>query len=262
ISSAVNCYASTPLKIYIDEITSVLHHRAKSLSARIDSRNHLSFGDASDQFFLQVVNRNVPLFRHLQINAKRIHPIVCYELLIQLAGEMSTFTTDAGQQLELPPYKHDDLSHTFTALIVELRRSLSVIHERSVVNIELSERNHGLYVGVIHDRSLLTKADFILAVRCDLSSEDVRSLIPNRIRISSVERIAELINVALAGIAVRPIPVAPRQIPYQAGTVYFELNTTDTLWSELAASSSIALHLAGEYPGLSMELWALREQRS
>jgi type VI secretion system protein ImpJ len=54
------------------------------------------------------------------------------------------------------------------------------------------------------------------------------------------------------------MPVAPRQIPFHAGFVYFELDQSNELWAQLQNSGGIALHLAGEFPGLSLEFWAIR----
>jgi type VI secretion system protein ImpJ len=59
-------------------------------------------------------------------------------------------------------------------------------------------------------------------------------------------------------VPVNPVPVAPRQIPYHAGFAYFELDQSNELWTQLKTSGGIALHVAGEFPGLSLELWAIR----
>ena len=56
----------------------------------------------------------------------------------------------------------------------------------------------------------------------------------------------------------RLLPVAPRQIPYNAGYHYFELDTGGELWRQLEKSSGLALHVAGDLPGLAMECWAIR----
>jgi type VI secretion system protein ImpJ len=53
--------------------------------------------------------------------------------------------------------------------------------------------------------------------------------------------------------------VAPRQIPYHAGFNYFELDTRNNeLWKQLEASGGLAMHIAGEFPGLELEFWAIR----
>ena len=65
-------------------------------------------------------------------------------------------------------------------------------------------------------------------------------------------------NLQLKGVPVHAMPVAPRQIPFHAGFVYFELDQTNELWAQLQSSGGIALHLAGEFPGLALEFWAIR----
>jgi type VI secretion system protein ImpJ len=63
----------------------------------------------------------------------------------------------------------------------------------------------------------------------------------------------------LPGIQTTPLPVAPRQIPYHAGYSYFELDRKNDFWKALEASRVIAMHVAGDFPGLSLELWAIRD---
>jgi len=53
-------------------------------------------------------------------------------------------------------------------------------------------------------------------------------------------------------------PPADRQIPFHAGFAYFELDQTDDLWEQLKTSGGIAMHVAGEFPGLALEFWAIR----
>jgi len=54
------------------------------------------------------------------------------------------------------------------------------------------------------------------------------------------------------------LPVAPRQIPFHAGCHYFELERGGDLWKQLERSGGMALHIGGEFPGLELELWAIR----
>ena len=63
---------------------------------------------------------------------------------------------------------------------------------------------------------------------------------------------------ALPGITVRALPVVPRQLPYRASTCYFELDRNSPHWQQMQASGGFALHVAGDFPNLRMELWAVR----
>jgi len=102
------------------------------------------------------------------------------------------------------------------------------------------------------------QSSFVLAVRANMPAEQLRRHLPNQIKIGPVEQIAQLVNVALPGVPVRPLAVAPRQLPYSAGTVYFELDTSTALWRELEGSGAVALHVAGNFPDIVMELWAIK----
>lgn len=259
IPPILNCAASSRLSELLTELLGIVRHRAQAISERIGDPTIRGTAEVGDYFLLQILNRADPLLAHLSANATRFHPIRFYEDCIQLAGELATFTTDKKRATDFPPYRHDDLKASFAAVFDDLRTSLSAVLEQAAVAIELVERRHGVRVGTIHDRTLLRDSGFVLAVRADMSAEDIRRKLPAQIKVGPVERISELVNVALPGIPVRSLPVLPRQLPYRSGTIYFEIDTKSPLWKQLETSGAIALHLAGEFPGLEMEMWALRE---
>jgi type VI secretion system protein ImpJ len=62
----------------------------------------------------------------------------------------------------------------------------------------------------------------------------------------------------LPGIGLRLLPTAPRQLPFHAGFHYFELDRGSDLWKQLINSGGLALHVAGDFPALELELWAIR----
>ena len=100
--------------------------------------------------------------------------------------------------------------------------------------------------------------DVVLAARADVPAEDLRRRFPQQLKIGPSEKIGDLVRLALPGVGVHAVPVAPRQIPYHAGFAYFELDQNDDLWKQLKNSGGIALHVGGEFPGLAMEFWAIR----
>ncbi|MCC8536150.1 type VI secretion system baseplate subunit TssK, partial [Xanthomonas codiaei] len=76
--------------------------------------------------------------------------------------------------------------------------------------------------------------------------------------IGPVEQIRDLVNLQLPGIVANPMPVAPRQIPYHAGYLYFEFDKSAALWRSLKTSGGIAFHFGSEFAGLELQLWAIR----
>lgn len=177
---------------------------------------------------------------------------------MQIAGELATFTAPDKRATAYPAYRHDDLQRTFAPVVADLRRSLSSVLETNAVAIPLQDRKFGVRVGPISDRSLLRASQFVLTVSADVPGEQLRRLFPNQVKIGAVEHIRELVNVALPGIAVRPLPVAPRQIPFHAGAAYFELDRGSPHWQQMQTSGGIAIHVSGEFPNLQLELWAIR----
>ncbi len=154
---------------------------------------------------------------------------------------------------------HHDLRASFDPVFAALRESLSAVLEQTATPIPLKKKKYGISVATIADRNLLTSAEFVLAVNADVPAETLRAQFPSHIKIGSVEKIRELVNLSLPGIQVTALPVAPRQIPYHSGFAYFQLDRNNPLWTQLAASGGIAIHIAGEFPALQMEFWAIRE---
>jgi len=150
------------------------------------------------------------------------------------------------------------LQATFDPVVKAIRDSLSMVIEQTAIPIPLKERRYGIHVGALSDPTLLDQASFVLAVNASTPVEDLRRLFPAQVKIGSVENIRDLVNSALTGITVRPLPVAPRQIPFHAGYVYFELDPASEYWTGLKNSGGFALHVGGDFPGLKMEFWAIR----
>jgi type VI secretion system protein ImpJ len=140
----------------------------------------------------------------------------------------------------------------------DLRQSLSMVLEQNAIQIDLQERNYGVRVAVIPDIELIRSANFVLAVHADLPADVLRTRFPTQVKIGPVERIRDLVNLHLPGVTLRALPVAPRQIPYNAGYNYFELDTSHELWKQVERSGGLAMHLAGDFPELALEFWAIR----
>ncbi|MDP3084328.1 MAG: type VI secretion system baseplate subunit TssK, partial [Rubrivivax sp.] len=211
----------------------------------------------ADFLLLQVVNRHQPLFTHLQ-RLSVLHPERFYELCLGLAGELSTFR-DQRRPVAYPEYRHDDLTGCFRAVMADLRQSLSMVLEQTAIPIDLQDRKFGIRVALIPDVELQRTANFVLAVNAQMPGETLRARFPTQVKIGPAEKIRDLVNLQLPGVTLRALPVAPRQIPYHAGFTYFELETRgNELWKQLETSGGLAMHIAGDFPGLALEFWAIR----
>ncbi len=250
--------ASPALSGFATQLQGLLHHRAEALAGRVSETATRGAAEIADYLMLQLTNRYEPLLTHLAAITGQLHPEAFYRVCVSLAGELATFTETRKRPAAFPPYRHDDLQATFRPVMAALRQSLSAVLEQNAVPIPLQERKFGIRVGPIADRTLVTTATWVLAVKAQMPAETLRRNFPNQVKIGPVEQIRELINVALPGVPVRALPVAPRQLPYYAGTSYFELDRSSPYWAALARSGGIAIHVAGDVPGLELECWAIR----
>lgn len=245
------------LDTYLREILGLLRQRGGSLAARLAQPGRAGVGEIADFLLLQTINRFEPLFAHAEQLAV-LHPERLYSLCLALAGDLATFR-EARRPPVYAAYAHDDLATCFKDVIADLRQSLSMVMEQTAIPIELQERKFGVRVAVIADVELQRHAKFVLAVNAQMPGEAVRGRFPAQVKIGPVDRIRDIVNLQLAGVPVKPMPVAPREIPYHAGFNYFELETQgNELWKQLENSGGFAMHIAGEFPGLEIEFWAIR----
>ncbi|MDR1968706.1 MAG: type VI secretion system baseplate subunit TssK [Burkholderiaceae bacterium] len=242
---------------WLEELLGLLRQRAEALAGRLTQGGTGGVAEIADFLLLQTVNRHEPVFAHLA-RASVLHPQRFYEHALALAGDLDTFR-DSRRATRFPPYVHDDLAASFRPLMDDLRRSLSIVLEQSAMRIDLHDRKFGMRVALIPDVELRRNASFVLAVQSQMPGEALRARFPTQVKIGPVERIRDLVNLALPGVTLTPMPVAPRQIPYHAGASYFELETRNSdLWRQLEQSGGMAMHIAGDFPGLELAFWAIR----
>ncbi|KAB5619711.1 type VI secretion system baseplate subunit TssK [Pseudomonas putida] len=249
--------AAPRLAAFVDELLGLLHQRAEAMATRLAQPGASGAAEIADFLLLQLLNRSEPLVRHLASMAG-LHPEALYRQLTELAGELATFTHADKRASRYPVYRHDALAETFAPLMLDLRRALATVIDARALQIPLEERQFGIRVAVLPDRALLGSATFVLAVHAQMPAEAVRSGFPPQVKLGSVEKIRDMVNLQLPGIGLRPLPVAPRQLPFHAGFTYFELDRNSEYWQQLTQSAGFALHVAGSFPGLDLQFWAIR----
>jgi type VI secretion system protein ImpJ len=251
--------AAPVLVSFLEELLGMVHQRSEAIALRLSQPGGSGAAEISDFLLLQVLNSSEPLIRHVA-SMTGVHPEALYQILVTLAGELATFTRPDKRSCAYPVYRHGALAETFAPLMIDLRRSLASVIDARAVQIPLEERQFGIRVAVVPDPQLLRSATFVLAVHAQMPAEAVRSGFPPQVKIGSVEKIRDLVNLQLPGIGLRPLPVAPRQLPFHAGFTYFELDRASDYWQQLTNSAGFAMHVAGAFPGLEMQFWAIRNQ--
>ncbi len=257
IAPCLDVRSERVLSGYLQELIGLLKQRGDALSGRMSQTGSGGVSEIADFLLLQTVNRQEPLFRHFS-QTSVLHPQRLFESCLGLAGDLATFR-DKRRVRDFDAYIHDDLSRSFQPLMDDLRLSLSMVLEQSAIQIPLVERKMGVRVGLLNDAEMRKNATFVLTVSAQIANELIRARFPSQVKIGPVERIRDLVNLQLPGVTLSALPVAPRQIPFHTGACYFELDTrASDLWKQLDQSGGLAMHIAGDFPGLELGLWAIR----
>lgn len=259
IGPSIDCQNNQQLKGYIKEVQGLLKQRAEAIAVRLGADGKGGgTAQVEDYMLLQLINGYDPVFGHME-SLPALHPEALFQKCLKLAGELATFTSTNNRPTGFPKYQHTNLTASFIAMMGELRRSLGVVFEHSAQQIPFKHyAKVGIHLAVINDNSLLSNAVFVIAVKADMPTEKLRSQFPAQAKLGPKEVMKQLIQSQLPGIELEPLSVAPRQIPFHSGFSYFELNKRGDMWKQMSSSAGLGLHPGGTYPGLELELWAIR----
>lgn len=256
--SFMHLAASPLVSGYLRQIIGLVAHRAEQLAQRVSSAGSTGSAEMADFMLLQCLNRVEPVFRHLD-RTSNATPEEFYQCLLSLVGELASFVEGGKRPGALPDYNHAEQYQCFTDLMVQARYALSMVLEQHAVELPMQERKYGVTVSPIHDRNLLASASFILVAWADMDQESLRGSLPRQLKIGTVENIRDLVNRQLPGIKLSPLAVAPRQIPFHAGKSYFHLEFSSEELAQLELSGGFAFYISGNFPGLQMQFWAIKE---
>jgi type VI secretion system protein ImpJ len=225
--------------------------------------NPLARGAAElqDLLVLELVNRAKPQVVHLREQGT-MHPERLYQFLVGLAGEMATYGAGDRRPPAFPTYRHPEPSTAFLPLMATIRQLLVGLAKIEGKAVPVPLRLHKSGVRTTTEETtpeLFKAASFVLAVRAAMPAEQIRSRFPRLAVVGPAEEFNDLWTSRLRGIAVAPLPVAPRQIPFNAGMVYFELDRSGDFWRHLPRSAGLVVAVEGDWPELAIECWAIRD---
>lgn len=244
---------------YARDVQGMLAGRGASLAARIDpARAGADLAGMIDFALLQLVNAHEPAFAWMAEGGD-LPPMLLHAEMLRLAGALATFSRTDRRPPPFPAWRHAVPAESLSALLAAIRTALGVLTVDAAVSLPLEQRGKGIWISPIRDRALLGGARFVLMVSAALDPERIRAGFPSQAKIGPAEAIQDLVNLQLPGIGLQPLPVAPRELPYRAGTVYLELDRSGPLWRQLARSPAFVIHVGADLPELSLEFWAVRQ---
>jgi len=259
----VNSYGAAPLIVdWLGKPYALMRLRAEALAKRLTGTDGKSgeSAEVADYLLLQAMNRFEPLLGHLN-RVSTTSPVDIYTMLLAIAGELSTFVrAQTRRPLDHAPYNHSKLYQCLKPVVDDVQHLLNEVLVRSAQRIDLEDKGHGLRLAVVDTNTLAEFGSLVLAVTAHMPGEQLQNRFSTQSKLAPTDMINEIIRSHLPGLLIQAMPVPPRQIPFNAGYIYFEIVRTGPMWEHISKYGGLALHTAGEFPGLKLQLWGIREQ--
>lgn len=247
-ASAWKPLAAGILQVTYDRLGDKIEKLSKQMNSRgisFDTRNP---GDAVIRGQLQQLNQAYGTLEVLAF-APGIHPLNAYLELCRLVGQLAIFQP-TRKAPSLPRYDHDDLGGCFYRVkqyLEDIPVEEPAYEERPFIGADLRmqvtlepkwlEPSWDMYVGV--ESPTLTVED---CVRLLTKSGQLD------MKLGSAARVDEIFQRGLRGLQFAPSAKPPRDLPAQAGLVYFQVKRDTQLdeWQNVQSSLTLALRLNRE----------------
>jgi type VI secretion system protein ImpJ len=206
-----------------------------------------------------MLNRHIPVLKHLR-QSRYVHPERLYTQFLTLAGELATYATRERRARDYQAYDHDNPELCFAPVMADIQRFLNLDIARAI-RIDLEKRGFNAFIAAVSDRNLFRNATFVLEVEAQLPLREIAQHFPALFKVGPATLMEKIVNAHLPGIGLVHLPTPPSQIRAISTHVYFSLDRNSPLWPEFSKTSGIGMHFSGDWPGLELILWAVKEER-
>ena len=202
----------------------LVDQRASQIRSRRITFDSNSPGDRQIFESLRVLNETAA-YLGVMGDAAGVHPLPAYLELCRLVGRLAIFGPDAKPP-ELPRYDHDDLGGCFFTV----KRYIDDLLTHGGFSLGYEERpfvGEGLRMKVTLEPAWLAPAwQMFVGVESPMPTADLVPLLTGRLnmKIGSIERVDEIFQRGLRGLAFAYNPKPPRALPESRTLTYFQIN--------------------------------------
>ena len=255
--SALTICACSKISAAVAEISDLLYERAQKLAQKLCDPSAQTTANVVDHLMLACMNRFYPVFFALSRNPDT-GMYELYKWLAMLSGEMNTYVSESKVAEVFDAYNHLKPHEAVWPLIRNLKVQLSTVLYSKALRLNVEPQQFGVHHAPVTDSSLFDTAQFIVGLNIDAADTDLA----NSIKVSSMEKIQELINYQLPGIPIKMLTLAPRNIPYNPNFTYFKLDKNTKSWGQMQGSAGFALHISTTQDKLELQFWAVRGEET
>ncbi len=240
----------------LSNLVILMQKKAKQLALSMKSGKGNGAGTVVDLLMLQALNSWGAKLTIL-VRQTPVHPYDLFKSLASLNSEISTYTLADRLPTEAYEYQHVESAAILFRLIEAARVLVSTSFKSAATSLPIQRKKFGISLVGLPNQSMVEDAEIILAIKADLSADQINKLVSSKLKVGSVENIKDLVNLQLPGCIKVLLPVTPRQIPYHSGMHYYQLSPDAEMRGSISRSSGIGLHVSGDVPGVEMEMWVI-----
>lgn len=249
--------ASPRLRTLVRRLLELLTARSAALSGMRRQRRggvaEFGVSDVANFWLLYTVNGHLPRFKHF-LEGGRGHPADLYEAMAELAGALTaSFATDL-QPADLPAYDHHDLTTCFGLLDEQLRALLDTAVPAQHVSLPLRKGESSVHAVALDQERYFGATEMYLAVAARNRAEELVRRVPQLLKVSSADRIEQLIRRALPGVELTHTADPPGAIPIKLDRQYFALGRSGEDWDAVRRSRHLAVYVPGDLEDPELEL--------
>lgn len=252
----VNHTASPHLISLNRRLLEIMTARSTTLKGLRRQRNEFladfSQFDVASFWLLYTINSYLPLVRHY-LESGQGHPLEMFRTWSALAGALTTFSPDVSPA-DLPPYDHRNLQMTFELLDDLIQSLLATVVPSTHVALPLRPTQPHIQATALDEERYLGATEMYLALRSEISADEVAQRVPQLVKVSSGDRVEVLIRQALPGLGLRHVQEPPGSLPIKLDYQYFRLNRTGPEWEAIRRSRNVAVYLPADFPAVEGEL--------
>jgi type VI secretion system protein ImpJ len=259
MAPCVSIKSNTLLFLQMRRLMDALQAKVNALYGhhREPSKNVIEFrsGDIASFWLLHTASAAFASLSHLYHHPV-LHPERYFEQLLNLAGQLMTFSK-THSLVDLPIYKHEDPSPSFTHLHNIIKDLLDTVISSRYFAINLSEIKPSYHSGRLDSGKINEKTTFYLAVSADMPALELVDVVPLRFKIGAPDDVDKFVLSAMPGLRLVHSPQVPAALPVKPDTYYFSVDAKGHLYERMLQAQSISIYVPKGIQNLQLELLAI-----
>ncbi|AOT10923.1 type VI secretion system baseplate subunit TssK [Pseudoalteromonas luteoviolacea] len=254
VPSLLNVRVHAPTFSRLNSAGNVLNAKYQALqSSRAQMGVVEDFGpsDLKQFMLLQAMSANMPYLNHLLLS-QYTHPEDMYIAMSTLLTQLAHF--EAEQQIDIPPYQHDNLGQIFGYFESQIQQLIGSISTKRSANLPLEKLSDSMFEVTGFEADQFRNNEFYLAAFFEHESTQWIELFADQVKVAASSQIEILIASALGGAELTHCQRPPSKVSLKGGYEYFKINASSAAWAQIKQELSLRIFVPYSLQSVQIEL--------